>query len=64
MGERGIEHYCNALSLIGERAGEVGEEIYGANEKTKSYLQAQRDALNWIYKQMLYIEDSKRDDDE
>ena len=64
MGTRGIEHYCNALSLIGERAGEVGEEMYGAKEKTKLYLQAQRDALDWVYKHMLYIEDSQREEDD
>ena len=64
MGTRGIEHYCNALSLIGERAGEIGEQLYDAKGKTKLYLQAERDALDWVYKQMLYIEDSKREDDD
>lgn len=56
MSKRGLDHYCDALSMIGERAGEVGEDSEYAKGNHRIFLDGKRQAYDIAYDRMLYIE--------
>ena len=57
MREHALDHFCEALKIIGEKRGEVGDDSYCATGEKASYLRGEADGLDYAYKRIIWIEE-------